>query len=105
MSSAIDRNLRAHQLMSIRVFSQEGPGFDETVSVYSLTYDCKDGSFKMAAGTHLIVPLHSFKPILLRAGGSALLVEFETSAEAGAFCEWLKEASSQAEHNFTQMTD
>ncbi|MGH8602298.1 MAG: hypothetical protein ACREXR_05830 [Gammaproteobacteria bacterium] len=91
--------------MQINISSKEKPRREEELEVYSLTYDCTVGAFEMQAGGYLIPPSRPFKPVSLHGQWTTLVVTFEKSEEAQAFCEWLKKANTDAEHSFTRMLD
>jgi hypothetical protein len=91
--------------MNIKVSSTEAPDNEQSLDVYSLTYNFKSAAFEMSAGGYLIPSHEAFKPVSFHVQWTTLFVRFVTEQEAMNFCEWLKGANEQAERSFTRMLD
>lgn len=91
--------------MNIKVSSTEAPGSEQSLDVYSLTYNFVSFEFEMAAGGFIIRSHEAFKPVSLHVQWTTLFVRFATEQEVTSFCEWLKGANEQAERSFTRMLD
>jgi hypothetical protein len=91
--------------MNIKVSSTEAPGNQQSLEVYSLTYNFESSAFEMFAGGYLILTPEVFKPVSIHVQWTTLFVRFVTEQEAKNFCEWLRGANEQVERSFTRMLD